>query len=81
MRAKVTVYPRREILDPQGKAICIALNRLGFDEVSEVRAGKSFEIEIEAASETIARDRLRRMCEKLLSNPIVEDFELELTER
>ena len=46
-----------------------------------MRAGKSVEIEIEAASETIARDRLQQMCEKLLSNPIVEDFELELTER
>jgi phosphoribosylformylglycinamidine synthase len=78
MRAKVTVFPRQEILDPQGKAICNALKRIGFDEVSEVRAGKSFEIEIEAASESIARERLGKMCEKLLSNPIVEDFELEL---
>lgn len=81
MRAKVTVYPRREILDPQGKAICTALNRVGFDEVSEVRAGKSFEVEIEAGSEAIARDRLQQMCEKMLSNPIVEDFELELVEQ
>ncbi len=78
MRAKVTVYPRNEILDPQGKAICQALNRVGFDEVSEVRAGKSFEIEIEAASEAVARERLEEMCRKVLSNPIVEDFELEL---
>ena len=42
MRAKVTVYPRREILDPQGKAIRTALQRVGFAEVVEVRAGKSF---------------------------------------
>jgi len=81
VRAKVTVYPRREILDPQGKAICMALNRLGFGEVSEVRAGKSFEIEIEATSEATARDRLTEMSERLLSNPIVEDFELELSEK
>jgi len=81
MRAKVTVYPRREILDPQGKAICNALNRLGFEEVSEVRAGKSFDIEIDAESETAARERLERMCDKLLSNPIVEDYELEVVER
>ncbi|MCP4204451.1 MAG: phosphoribosylformylglycinamidine synthase subunit PurS [bacterium] len=78
MRAKVTVYPRREILDPQGKAICNALNRVGFDEVTEVRAGKSFEIEIETTSDSTARERLQQMCSKLLSNPIVEDFELEL---
>jgi phosphoribosylformylglycinamidine synthase len=74
----VTVYPRREILDPQGKAIRNALRRGGFAEVAEVRAGKSFEIEIDAASEVVARERLERMCEQLLSNPIVEDYELEL---
>ena len=78
MRAKVTVYPRREILDPQGKAICNALHRVGFDEVSEVRAGKSFEIELAGADEASVRERLRQMCEKLLSNPIVEDYEVEL---
>lgn len=78
MRAKVTVYPRREILDPQGKAVCNALHRLGFAEVSEVRVGKSFEIEISATDETSARERLEQMCRKLLSNPIVEDFEVEV---
>lgn len=78
MRAKVTVYPRREILDPQGKAIRNALRRGGFEEVAEVRAGKSFEIEIEAGNEEDARRRLAQMCETLLSNPIVEDYELEL---
>ncbi len=78
MRAKVTVYPRREILDPQGKAIRNALRRGGFVEVAEVRAGKSFEIEIDATSEAAARECLERMCEQLLSNPIVEDYELEL---
>lgn len=79
MRAKVTVYPRKEILDPQGKAICNALHRVGFGEVSEVRAGKSFEIEIEAVDEVTAGARLREMCDKLLSNPIVEDYEVELS--
>jgi phosphoribosylformylglycinamidine synthase len=42
MRAKIIVYPRREILDPQGKAICDALHRVGFEQVKDVRAGKSF---------------------------------------
>lgn len=77
MRAKVTVYPRREILDPQGKAIRNALRRGGFEEVAEVRAGKSFEIELDGAAGG-SRERLVEMCEKLLSNPIVEDYELEL---
>lgn len=52
MKAKVTVYPRREILDPQGKAIREALTRLGFAEVLDVRAGKSFEIELATTDAT-----------------------------
>lgn len=78
MKAKVTVYPRREILDPQGKAIRDALVRLAFSEVREVRAGRSFEIELGAADAAAAGDRLRQMCEKLLANPVVEDYEIEL---
>ena len=46
MKARVTVYPRREILDPQGKAIRDALSRVGFPDVEDVRAGKSFEIKL-----------------------------------
>ena len=78
MKAKVTVYPRREILDPQGKAIRDALARLAFTEVHEVRAGRSFEIELAATDAAAAGDRLRQMCEKLLANPVVEDYEIEL---
>ncbi len=78
MRARVTVYPRREILDPQGKAIGEALRRVGFDEVVAVRAGKSFEIELTVDDSGEAEARLRRMCEKLLANTVVEDFEVEL---
>ncbi len=78
MRARVTVYPRREILDPQGKAIGEALRRVGFDEVVAVRAGKSFEIELTVDDAGEAEARLRRMCEKLLANTVVEDFEVEL---
>jgi phosphoribosylformylglycinamidine synthase len=76
MRAKVIVYPRREILDPQGKAICDALHRVGFAQVSDVRAGKSFEVELDAADAAGAEQALREMCRKLLVNPVVEDFEV-----
>ena len=76
--ARVHVYPRREILDPQGKAISEALVRVGFDEVAEVRAGKSFDLILEVANETAARDILERICEQLLANPIVEDYSYEL---
>ena len=78
MKARVTVYPRREILDPQGKAIRGALVRAGFAEVEQVRAGKSFEIELGGDDPQNAGERLRQMCEKLLANTVVEDYEIEL---
>lgn len=78
MKAIVTVYPRREVLDPQGKAIGQALMRIGFDEVREVRAGKSFTIELGTDDPQRARDRLARMCEKLLANTVVEDYSISI---
>ena len=72
--ARVLVFPRQEILDPQGNAIGAALGRLGFDCVDSVRAGKSFEIELQAENEECARIQVQRMCESLLSNPIIEDY-------
>ena len=80
MRARVTVYPRREILDPQGKAIQATLAGIGFGEVEEVRAGKSFEITLGTDDAAAAGDRLGEMCERLLANTVVEDYEVELLE-
>ena len=78
VRARVTVFPRAEILDPQGKAISQALGRLDFAEVAEVRAGKAFDIELQCDDASQARQRLREMAERLLSNPITEDFQIEI---
>jgi phosphoribosylformylglycinamidine synthase len=78
MRAKVTVYPRREILDPQGKAIRTALQRVGFAEVTEVRAGKSFEIDLGPVEPQAAADRVAAMCEQLLANTVVEEYAIEV---
>jgi len=78
MRARVTVYPRREILDPQGKAIQGALAGIGFDRVEEVRAGKSFDLRLAVDDEKAAGEMLAEMCEKLLANTVVEDYEVEL---
>lgn len=78
MKATVTVYPRREILDPQGKAIRDALGRIGFEGVEDVRAGKSFEIELAGEDREAAAETLDEMCKKLLANPVVEDYEIEL---
>jgi phosphoribosylformylglycinamidine synthase len=74
----VTVYPRREILDPQGKAIENALRRVGFPGVESVRAGKSFDIHLGTSDPQAAESELRSMCEKLLANTVVEDFQVEL---
>ena len=78
MKARILVYPRPEILDPQGKAIESALARVGFEGVSSVRAGKSFDLEIEAADEVEAEKKLQEMCQKLLANTVVEDYEIAL---
>ncbi len=76
--ARITVYPRPEILDPQGKAIASALTRLGFDGVEDVRAGKSFEIQLRAAATQDVEEVVRRMCKDLLVNSVVEDYSVEL---
>jgi phosphoribosylformylglycinamidine synthase len=75
-RYVVDVMPKPEILDPQGKAVLGALPRLGFEGVVEVRQGKRFELEVEgdATDETLAR--VREMAQTLLSNPVIEDFEV-----
>jgi phosphoribosylformylglycinamidine synthase PurS subunit len=78
LKARVTVYPRREILDPQGKAIRDALSRVGFPGVEDVRAGKSFEIRLTTDDPDRAGRELRDMCEKLLANTVVEDYSVEL---
>src|SRR5687768_16983010 len=77
VKARVLVYPRREVLDPQARAIHQALERLGFDDVVEVHAGKAFEIAI-ADGGAGGADRFRAMCDKLLANPIMERYSVEL---
>lgn len=78
MRATVTVYPRKEVLDPQGVAIRNALGRVGFSQVKEVRAGKSFQLTLSLRSPDRARSLIDEMCRKLLANTVVEDFSIEI---
>lgn len=69
----VDVMPKPEILDPQGKAVAGALPRLGFTGISEVRQGKRFELEVaEVTDEVLAQ--VHEAAEKLLSNPVIENF-------
>jgi phosphoribosylformylglycinamidine synthase subunit PurS len=73
-RYVVDVMPKREILDPQGKAVLGALGRLGFAGVGEVRQGKRFEVELEGEPDDERLAQVRRMAETLLANPVIEDF-------
>ena len=75
-RVVVDVMPKPEILDPQGKAVHGALPRLGFEGVSDVRQGKRFELEVDGEPSDALLEEVRAMAETLLSNPVIEDFEV-----
>lgn len=75
-RLSIHIVPRRGILDPQGKAVADALHSLAFSDVGEVRVGRYLIVEISAESEGDARNAAKAMCEKLLANPVTEDFEI-----
>jgi phosphoribosylformylglycinamidine synthase subunit PurS len=69
-RARILVRPKRGILDPQGQAVERALPALGFTGVANVHVGRLIELDVEDAS------RLPEMCERLLANPLIEDYEI-----
>lgn len=73
-RVPVQVLPRRGILDPQGKAVTDALRALGFSAVHDAHVGRHLVIELDAASADAAGQAVRSMCERLLANPVTEDF-------
>ena len=75
-RVAVQVVPRRGLLDPQGKAVADALHTLGFGGVSSVHVGRHLVLDLDAKDESAARQQTREMCEKLLANPVTEDFEI-----
>jgi phosphoribosylformylglycinamidine synthase len=76
--AKVYVTPKAAILDPQGKAVATSLRSLGYEEVADVRLGKYIVVELGDSDRERARARVREMCEQLLANQVIEDFEFEL---
>lgn len=79
-RVRVRIMPRAGILDPQGQAVEHALTELGFAGVGQVRVGRTVELRIDAAGEAEAREQARRMCERLLANPVTEDFTVDTAE-
>lgn len=78
MKARVTITLKRGVLDPQGKAIGKALAGLGFSDVGEVRQGKLIEMEIDETDRSRARQSVEAMCERLLANSVIEDYDIEL---
>jgi phosphoribosylformylglycinamidine synthase subunit PurS len=74
MKVRVQVMLRRDVLDPQGKAIGNALAALGFGEIGEVRQGKLIELELSETDPTRARQQVEAMCKQLLANPVIEDY-------
>jgi phosphoribosylformylglycinamidine synthase len=80
MKATVVVRLKTEVLDPQGDAVRRALGKLGFEGVTGVRVGKIIEIELDeahAGAPDLA-ERLRKMADDMLANPVTEDFEIEV---
>jgi phosphoribosylformylglycinamidine synthase len=79
MHARVHVTLRSGVLDPQGEAIRHALSAMGFDGVESVRQGKVIDLELAETDREKARTRVSEMCERLLSNTVIEDYRIEIS--
>lgn len=80
MKAKVFVTLKSGVHDPQGEAVLGTLKHIGFGGVQNVRVGKYIEIQLDSDSENQAQTDVKAMCEKLLSNPIIESYSFEVLE-
>ena len=80
MRARVFVTLKPSVFDPQGKTVTDALHTLGYSAVKDVRQGKYFELDIDATCPDEARSLAEEAAEKLLSNPVIESFRIELAD-
>jgi phosphoribosylformylglycinamidine synthase PurS subunit len=80
MRVKIFVSLKNGVLDPQGKAVEQSLHALGYIEVQDVRVGKFVELDLQSNSREAAEGRIREMCDKLLANPVIENFHYEISE-
>jgi phosphoribosylformylglycinamidine synthase PurS subunit len=78
MKARVHITLKNGVLDPQGKAIGMSLNHLGFGSVGDVRQGKFIEIELDETDPAKAKSDLEAMCEKLLANTVIENYVIDL---
>ena len=81
MKARIHVTLKQGVLDPQGKAISHTLEALGFEGVEKVRQGKFIEIELSETDETRAAKQVEQMCEKLLANMVIENYDYKLVQK
>jgi phosphoribosylformylglycinamidine synthase len=80
MRARVFVTLKASVFDPQGKTVTDALHTLGYNSVKDVRQGKYFELDIDARSGDEARRIVAEAADKLLSNPVIESYRIEIAD-
>jgi phosphoribosylformylglycinamidine synthase subunit PurS len=78
MKAKITITPKRAVLDPQGKAVQNALEHMGYAGIQAVHVGRYLEIELQGADPQAARALIDEACHKFLSNPVIEEYRFEL---
>ncbi|MEQ8360517.1 MAG: phosphoribosylformylglycinamidine synthase subunit PurS [Cytophagales bacterium] len=79
-KAEVHVMPKKEILDPQGKAVMLGLQNLGIQNINDVRVGRHIDLEVEAANREEAESKVEQACKKLLANVIMETYSYSITE-
>ena len=77
-QAEIDVMPKKEILDPQGKAVTGSMKNLGLAEIQNIRIGKHVSLHIEAESEEVAREKVDLACKNLLANLIMESYTFKL---
>ena len=76
MKVSTIITLKKEVLDPQGKAIKSALDGMGFNNINEIRQGKYFEIDIDEKDKKKAEEQVENMCKKLLANLVIEDYKI-----
>ena len=77
--AQINIMPLKELLDPQGKAVTGSLHNLGLTGVQDVRVGKRIALQIDAADEATAKSLAEDACRRLLANPVMESFDVQIT--
>ena len=81
MKARVHVFYKDGVFDPQGNTVAGSLKKIGFSKVKDVRMGKVIDLDLSYSSTDEARIEIKKMCDKLLVNPVIESFQYEILEK